>query len=514
MVLKKILIDGYNPAYTLVAVVSDAGVLVDLFCEEEDDTDLVGNIYLARVSNAIESISAYFVDFGREKNAFLPFSSCNRQLKEGDMVHVQVRKNERGNKGAKVSCFIKLVGRYNMYMPNGDKDSEGPSVNHKGLGSRSADEELNALKKLWKRISAVKSSKPILLHQEHSLIGRMLRDRYATDELEILVEGDDAFHKVSRFVRELMIKVAVVQHLSQVPLLAEHGVFDQLRQAISGSVRLPSGGSIVIDSGEAMTCIDVNSGSHRGEKSIEETSYRVNLEAAAEAARQIRLRDLSGLLAIDFIDMNSQEHIESVQELFRQEVVGAGEHQMRILGMNEFCVLMLSRQRINKNLHHFFYSQCSVTKGFYRSKESMAFEIMFEVRLSLITTKADKINVECPENVAEYLLNECRGLLYMLELRSRKKIFVKANNALVSDFRVDPKHVYMPPPRVQKPQEKPIVAEVIRKTEAENLLKIIDIPKNELEIQQKSEFLLPMGFFPKPYLTICTQDRVLFVDTT
>jgi ribonuclease E len=503
-----------------VAVVSpEDGALVDLFCEEKGATDLVGNIYLGKVNNVMESISAYFVDFGAEKNGFLPFSSCNRPLKDGEMVQVQVRKNEKGNKGAKVSSFIKLAGKFNLYLPNGDKDSQGPSVHSKQTKASAEHiaEDLANLKKLWKQISGIRSEQPILLQQEYSLIGRMLRDRYAHEELEVIVEGEETFHRVATFMQELSMRMPLVQFVSEVPLLAQYGIFDQIRQTISNIVRLHSGGSIVIDFGEAMTCIDVNSGSYRGQKSIEETSYKVNLEAAAEIARQIRLRNLSGLLAIDFIDMCDRKHIESVEEAFKQEMlVGGNKQQMRILSMNEFCVTMLSRQRINQNLHHFFYSQCSITKGFYRNSQSMAFEILFEIRLSLISTKGEAIRVECPPNVADYLLNECRELLYMLELKNKRRIFIQASSTLISDFKIDPKHAYaMPQAKSKKPEQEAFVRNVIRQPKKVELPQKSEIfpPKSE-DIPKIAEFSLPIGFFVKPYLTICVQDRVVLVDTT
>ena len=517
--MKKILIDGYNPAYTLVAVVSpEDGILVDLFCEEKGAVDLVGNIYLGKIDNVMESISAYFVDFGAEKNGFLPFSSCNKSFRDGDMVRVQVRKNEKGNKGAKLSCFIKLAGKFNLYLPNGDKDSHGPLVYLKETKASAEDtaEDLLNLKKLWKRICSVKSGQPKLLQQEYSLIGRMLRDRYAHEELEIVVEGEEAFRRVTRFMRELSIKMPLVESFSEVPLLAQYGVFDQIRQTISNVVRLHSGGSIVIDFGEAMTCIDVNSGSYRGQKSIEETSYKVNLEAAAEIARQIRLRDLSGLLAIDFIDMYDKNYIESIEETFKQEMlVGGNKQQMRILSMNEFCVMMLSRQRINQNLHHFFYSQCSITKGFYRNKQSMAFEILFEIRLSLISVKGKAIKVECPPNVADYLLNECRELLYGLELKSKQRIFIQPSLTLISDFKIDPKHSYiMPQVKSKKSEQKTLVPDTINYSKKPEFFHKVEIMASKIEDTPKiSEFSLPIGFFSKPYLTIYTQDKVVLANT-
>ena len=518
--MKKILIDGYNPAYTLVAVVSpEDGILVDLFCEEKGAVDLVGNIYLGKINNVMESISAYFVDFGAEKNGFLPFSSCNKSFRSGDMVRVQIRKNEKGNKGAKLSCFIKLAGKFNLYLPNGDKDSHGPLVYLKDTkaSAQQNEEDLRNLKKLWKRISGIKSTQPKLLQQEYSLIGRMLRDRYAHEELEIVVEGVEIFRRVTQFMRELSMKMPLVQSFSEVPLLAQYGVFDQIRQTISNVVRLHSGGSIVIDFGEAMTCIDVNSGSYRGQKSIEETSYKVNLEAAAEIARQIRLRDLSGLLAIDFIDMYDKSYIESVEETFKQEMFATGnEQQMRILSMNEFCVMMLSRQRINQNLHHFFYSQCSVTKGFYRNKQSMAFEILFEIRLTLISVKEKDLKVECPPNVADYLLNECRELLYTLELKSKQRIFVQPSLALISDFKIDPKHNYVIPQiKNKKPEQKPLIQDVPDYSKKREFLHKGEIMLPEIENTSKiSEFSLPIGFCLKPYLTICVQDKVVLVNTS
>src|SRR5690606_2101671 len=359
--MKRMLINATQREELRVAIV-DGQALYDLDIEIPSREQKKGNIYKGRITRVEPSLEACFVEYGSDRHGFLPLKEVSRQyytpgvdankasmrelVREGQDVMVQVEKEERGNKGAALTTFISLAGRYMVLMPNNPKaggvsrriegedrqnikealdhldvpDDMGLIVRTAGLG-RDAEElqwDLDYLLQLWKAISEASTTRPapFLVYQESKLIIRALRDYLRADIGEILIDNDELYEDAREFVQQVMPnnlrKLKLYQDTT--PLFTRFQIESQIENAFGRSVRLPSGGSIVIDQTEALTAIDINSARATKGSDIEETAFNTNCEAAVEIARQLRIRDAGGLIVIDFIDMDSPRHQREVEE--------------------------------------------------------------------------------------------------------------------------------------------------------------------------------------------------------
>ena len=434
-----LVIDGSVPGILIIAHMVD-GDLVSLYYDT-GATDAVGNIYLGRVTNIMASLSAYFVDYGADKNGFLPFSSTIEQLKRDDIIIVQVVKNSKESKGARLSCFVKLAGRYSIFMPKSQyKDGKTSITRQQHSNYHAISHELKQLEMTWSNIVdlSTKARSPQLLHRESGLVQRILRDKYIGNELEIYIDGHDEFIKTNNVITEMSLPHQVKEYKGILPIFSRFGIGNELKKLTSRVIDLNSGGSVVIDISEAMVCIDINSSSC-SQGDLEDTAYRVNLEAAKEIAKQIRLRDLSGIIAIDFIDMSNEHNLKQIELTFRNAFQN-DTAMTRISGINEFGVLMMSRQRSNLNLYQQFYSQCNICIGhsFIKTTEMLAFEILNEIRLSIFSYPKQLISVECESRVSHFILNKLRSIIYHLE-KHGNQIEINTNNQLSNTFKISPK---------------------------------------------------------------------------
>lgn len=414
-----ILIDAWNKDFVLIAVMKGNSV-INLFCESPNIDDNVGNIYLGKVVNIVESISAYFIDYGCDKNGFLPFNHCVSELKKDDLVIVQVVKNEKGSKGARLTGFIKIVGTYSILFPYGsvlkrDVKTIKSKINHHNYSDIQKD--IDNLQSIWNGINK-NITTPVLLYKDHTIINRMIRDKYCNEEVKVIIDSKSTFEILKLKIEQFRSDIVVEQYLDEIPIFHKYRIWNTIKNLTKNNVELVDGGSIVIDSTEAMVCIDVNSASSNY-GALENTSYKVNLKAAEEAARQIRLRDLSGIIAIDFIDMQNESHIIAVENIFKENLK-YDSSLIKVLPINQFGVLMLSRPRINLNIASYFIAKCEKCHTHINeSIQFIAMQIINDIRMNIFYEKYN-IKIECSKEVGEYILNELRYILYYLEKNSAK----------------------------------------------------------------------------------------------
>ena len=390
--MKRMLINATQREELRVAIV-DGQTLYDLDIEIPSREQKKSNIYKGRITRVEASLEACFVEYGAERHGFLPLKEISREyftpgldphksnirelVKEGQDVVVQVEKEERGNKGAALTTFISLAGRYMVLMPNNPKaggvsrriegedrqalkealehvtvpDDVGLIVRTAGLG-RDAEElqwDLDYLLQLWKSISeaASKQKAPFLIYQESKLFIRALRDYLRSDIGEILIDEEPLYNDARDFMQQVMPNALrkLKLYTDDTPLFTRYQIETQIDSAFDRQVRLPSGGSIVIDQTEALTAIDVNSAKATKGSDIEETAFNTNCEAAVEIARQARIRDTGGLLVIDFIDMDSPKHQREIEERMK-DALKLDRARVQVGRISRFGLLELSRQRL------------------------------------------------------------------------------------------------------------------------------------------------------------------------
>jgi ribonuclease E len=457
-----------------VAIV-DGQKLVDLDIESASREQRKSNIYKGLITRIEPSLEAAFVDYGEERHGFLPFKEVSKAyfrdgaghgriqdaLREGQDLIVQVEKDERGNKGAALTTFISLAGRYLVLMPNNPRGGgvsrrvEGEDRNElrdaidqlqvpDGMSviartaaiGRSAEElqwDLNYLLQLWGAIDgASKDSekKPFLIYLESSLVIRAIRDYFQPDIGEILIDTQEIYDQAVAFMQTVMpANVAKVKlYRDDVPLFSRFQIEHQIESAYGRHVNLPSGGAVVIDHTEALVAIDVNSARATKGHDIEETAFRTNLEAAEEVARQLRLRDLGGLIVVDFIDMESQRNQREVENRFR-DALRHDRARVQIGKISRFGLMELSRQRLQPSLEetaHINCPRCSGT-GFIRGTESTALHVLRIVQEESMKENTGAVHVQVPVDVASFLLNEKRGEIQKLEGRLKVNIILVPN---------------------------------------------------------------------------------------
>jgi ribonuclease E len=476
--MKRMLINATQPEERRLAIV-DGQKLVDFENEIEGREQRKGNIYKAVVTRVEPSLEACFVDYGEDRHGFLPFKEISRNyfregtdvrtariqdaIKDGDSLLVQVEKEERGNKGAALTTFVSLAGRYLVLMPNNPrgggvsrriegeereelKDAMDQLEYPKGMSliartagiGRSAAElqwDLNYMLKLWSAIDgASKAGKgAFLIYQESSLVIRAIRDYFTADIGEILIDTDDIYDQAQQFMNHVMPESAhkVKRYRDDAPLFSRFQIEHQIETAFTRTVNLPSGGAIVIDHTEALVSVDVNSARSTRGSDIEETATRTNLEAADEIARQMRLRDLGGLIVVDFIDMDESKNRREVETRLR-DALRSDRARVQFSSISKFGLLELSRQRLRPALSegsHITCPRCNGT-GHIRDTESSALQILRMVQEESMKDNTAAVHVQVPVEVTSFLLNEKRTEITKIELKQRVTVLLVPNKHL------------------------------------------------------------------------------------
>ena len=476
--MKRMLINATQAEERRLAIV-DGQKLLDYEIEIEGREQRKGNIYKAVVTRVEPSLEACFVDYGEDRHGFLPFKEISKQyfqpgvsagnariqdaIREGQEMLVQVEKEERGNKGAALTTFVSLAGRYVVLMPNnprgggvsrrieGEDRAElkenldqleypnGMSIIARTAGiGRSAPElqwDLNYLLKLWSAIDgAAKGGKgAYLIYQESSLVIRAIRDYFNHDIGDILIDTDDVYEQAQQFMAHVMPEHAarVKRYRDDAPLFSRFQIEHQIESAYARTVQLPSGGAIVIDHTEALVSVDVNSARSIRGGDIEETATRTNLEAAEEVARQMRLRDLGGLIVIDFIDMEESRNRRDVENRLR-DALRQDRARVQFGTISKFGLMEMSRQRLRPALSEGASIPCPRCggSGHIRDTESSALQILRIIQEESLKDNTASVLCQVPVDVASFLLNEKRTEIAKIELKQRINVLMVPNKTL------------------------------------------------------------------------------------
>ncbi len=476
--MKRMLINATQAEELRVAIV-DGQNLYDIDIEQPSKEQKKSNIYKGRITRLEPSLEAAFVEYGAERHGFLPLKEISRDyfqagvdpnkagirelLREGQEVVVQVDKDERGNKGAALTTFISLAGRYMVLMPNSPTaggvsrriegedraelkramdalnipDDMGVIIRTAGVG-RDAEElqwDLDYLLAAWRAIAEAALSKPapFLIYQESRLIIRALRDYLRNDIGEILVDTEEMYQDARQFMEQVMPQTLrkLKHYTDDIPLFNRFQIESQIENAYERTIRLPSGGALVIDQTEALTAIDVNSARATKGGDIEETAFHTNLEAAEEVARQLRLRDLGGLVVIDFIDMSSSKHQRAVEDRL-QGALKYDRARVQIGRISRFGLLEMSRQRLRASLGESSQIVCPRCEGHgrMRSIESLSLSIIRVAEEHAMKENTGQVLVQAPVEIANFLLNEKRSALREIETRHDAPIIIVADEQL------------------------------------------------------------------------------------
>jgi len=475
-----------------IAIVTD-GTLSELYVERASQASQVGNIYKGRVTNVEPSIQAAFVDFGTEKNGFLHISDLHPQyfpgqnnrpeavgrkrarkerppiqtcLRRGQEVIVQVTKEGVGTKGATLTTYLSIPGRYLVLMPGMHRlgvsrkiedeaarakarsvlqelnppPDMGFIVRTAGLDRPKQDlqRDLNYLLRLWKTVSkrSKEAKAPAELYQESDLVIRTIRDVYTTEIQRIVCDDEAVACKVKEFLQLILPRSAnrVELYTGEVSLFHAFGLEGELESINSPHVPLPSGGSIVIDQTEALVAIDVNSGRFRDTEDAETTALHINTEAAREVARQLRLRDLGGVIVIDFIDMTAEKHRRKIEKLLRQEIK-KDRARTKLLRMSRFGIVEMTRQRIRPSLASSIFQPCPRCGGTGRVKsvESQSLAAMRLLRLAASDQEVATIELTISAALADHLLNNLRDEISELQRRTGTAIRIHVDPELPTE---------------------------------------------------------------------------------
>ena len=480
--MKRMRINATQPEELRVAV-AEGQHLFDLDIEVPSQEQKKSNVYKGKITRVEPSLEACFVEFGSSRHGFLPLkeicescyingagkkggrSAIRDVVREGQEIIVQVEKEERGNKGAALTTYISLAGRYLVLMPTNPTaggvsrritgndrdhlreqlqnvttpDNVGIIVRTAGVG-RDAEElqwDLDYLLQLWSAIEQAAGTRPapFLIHQESNLFIRALRDHLRNDIGEILIDNETVYNDAREFMQQVMPHNLGKLKLynDQVPLFNRYQIETQIESAFARTVHLPSGGAVVFDHTEALLSIDINSARATKGSDIEETAYNTNMESANEIARQLRLRDLGGLIVIDFIDMTSRKHQREVEECLRK-AMQIDKARVQIGRISRFGLLEMSRQRLRPSLGESSQETCPRCDGHgtIRSVESLALSILRLVEEEVMKDYTGQIIVQAPTEVINFLHNEKRAALAEVESRHRVPIVMLANQYLVT----------------------------------------------------------------------------------
>jgi ribonuclease E len=478
--MRKMLINATQPEETRIAI-TENDKLFDIDIEHVDHEQKKANIYKATISRVEPSLNAVFVSYGEEKNGFLPAKEIapeyftkkvnpdenlpplNEILKEGQEIIIQINKEERGTKGAALTTFLTLAGCYVVLMPNNPSaggisrriegkerqalktlidslsipEDMGVIVRTAGV-DRTPEEiqwDLNILLNLWEAIkkAADTGPAPFLIHRESDITMRAIRDYLRDDIDEIIVDTDEGFQDLSRQIA--MLRPDFLDRLTKLegntPLFSKYHIESQIENAYHREVRLPSGGSIVIDTTEALTAIDVNSSRSTKRGNIEDTALHTNIEAAEEAARQIRLRDIGGLIIIDFIDMENNQNQKQVENQLADNLQ-RDRAKIHLTRISKFGLVEISRQRLSSSLDETSTIACPRCEGqgIIRSVQSLGLSILRLIEEEALKEKTNEVRVQLPITVSTFLLNEKRNSISELEQKLNIKIVLIPNSNL------------------------------------------------------------------------------------
>ena len=528
--MKRMLFNATHQEELRVAIV-DGQKLVDLDIETAGREQRKGNIYKGVITRIEPGLEACFVNYGEDRHGFLPFKEVGRSyfkegvdvrtariqdaLREGQELIVQVEKEERGNKGAALTTFVSLAGRYLVLMPNNPRGGgvsrrvegeerqelreamdqlkvpQGMSIIARTAGiGRSVEElqwDLSYLLQLWNAIDGAAQSNqaPILIYLESSLVIRAIRDYFSPDIGEILIDTDDIADQATAFMSVVMPDNVqrVKRYRDDVPLFSRFQIEHQIETAYSRHVDLPSGGSIVIDHTEALVAIDVNSARATRGADIEETATRTNLEAAEEAARQLRLRDLGGLIVIDFIDMEEARNQRAVEQRLR-DALHVDRARVQMGKISRFGLIELSRQRLRPALSegsHITCPRCNGT-GVVRDAESSALHVLRLLQEEAMKENTAAVHAQVPVEVATFLLNEKRTDITKMEARLKVNLMLIPNKHLETPHHII-ERLRHDDPRLEEPKTS---FELLEKPASVDL----SFARNEKEIKAKPEALV------------------------
>lgn len=480
----KLLINTDEPEECRLAVVEN-GKVESFHIETVSQALVKGNIYKGRITAVEANLQAAFVDIGHVKNGFLPFSDIHPEyytddaptdahwkdlriqdvVRKGQEVLVEVVKEATGNKGAMLTTYLSLPGRYLVLMPGSDSAGISRKIDNEaerrelrammeslkipeGIGYivRTASQEitktglaqdLRYLLNLWEEIKKRGQTQPSpsLVYKEQNIISRFLRDHYTPDIREILVDNPEALEQVKAFFQLLPAtqrdKTSVKLHQGAQPLFHQYHVEKQVEQMFQPTVPLPSGGSIVINPTEALVAIDVNSGRTSKDKDFEESIFLANMEAAEELARQLRMRDLGGLIVVDFIDMREARHIREVEKKVR-ECMKRDKAKVDFSKISKFGLMQISRQKMAAPIHTGAYKTCPYCegRGVIRSVEALALMHLRQIQTGMSRRQAKKVLCRLPIEVAQYILNKKRADLVELEAQYHAEIVIEADPAM------------------------------------------------------------------------------------
>ncbi|MDY6982810.1 MAG: Rne/Rng family ribonuclease, partial [Pseudomonadota bacterium] len=474
--MKRMLVNATQKEELRVALV-DGQKLYDLDIENRNRVQKKANIYKGRITRLEPSLEAAFVNYGADRHGFLPLKEIGREyykrnadqsrgsnirdlIAEGTEVIVQVEKEERGNKGAALTTMISLAGRYLVLMPNNPRaggisrriegedrselkdamdalqipDGMGIIIRTAGVG-RAPEElqwDMNYLLQVWTAITQAgkENDAPCLLFQESNVVLRAIRDYLRQDIGEVILDTQTVYNDALTFVRQVMpqFESRIKLYQGSVPLFTNYQIENQIESAFQREVKLPSGGSIVIDPTEALVSIDINSSRATKGADIEETALMTNLEAADEIARQLRLRDMGGLIVIDFIDMMSQKNQRDVENRMR-DALEMDRARVQVGKISRFGLLEMSRQRLRPSLGETSATVCPRCngQGTIRDIESLSLSILRLIQEETNKQNNREVRAIVPVSVASYLLNEKRSEITAIETQSRKRIMIVPN---------------------------------------------------------------------------------------
>ncbi len=478
--MKRMLINATQPEELRVAI-ADGQHLIELDVETPAKERKKSNIYKGKITHIEPSLEAAFVDYGADRHGFLPIKEVapayyinepkdgNKRphikdvLQEGQEIVIQIDKEERGNKGAALTTYISLAGRYLVLMPSnpgaggvsrriaGEERNElrevlssltvpedmGLIVRTAGVG-KSGEElqwDLDYLVSVWTAITTATQNRPspFLIYQESKLIIRAIRDYLSKDVGEILIDDETLYQEACDFMQQVMPQnlSKVKFYTDEVPLFTRYQIESQIEAVFQQEVRLPSGGAIVIDHTEALIAIDINSGRATQGSDIEETALKTNMEAAVEIARQLRLRDLGGLVVIDFIDMTPARNQREVENCIK-EALRPDRARIQVGRISRFGLLEMSRQRLRSSLAEYSQSTCPRCsgRGRVRNVESLALSILRVIEEEAMKDGTVKIITQVPVNVATFLLNEKRQDILAIESRQKTHVVLVPNTAM------------------------------------------------------------------------------------
>jgi len=484
--MKKILINASYPEEKRVAIV-EGNLLTDFYIEISSRQHLKGNIYKGIITRIEPGIQAVFVDFGPKKHGFLQIREITPEylknkkegkrvrvqdaLTKGQEIIVQVERDERDTKGASLTTYISLPGRYVVMMPGQDRVSISRKIEGKqerdhlkeifntlkppknmgfilrtACSDRTCEELSNDLKyltKLWHKIQSEskKVSAPALIYKEQDIAVRTVRDYLTSDVTEVLVDDEDAYRNTKEFLRKTLPwrRINIKYYRDKKPIFSLHNIEEQITKINGRYVYLPSKGYLVIDRTEALTAIDVNSGRSRKEESVESTVFKTNLEAADEIARQLRLRDIGGLIVIDFIDMESSKNRREVEERLKA-ALGSDKANTETNAISKFGIVEMTRERLRPPYFDSINKKCEMCEGagIIKSEETVAIAALRDIHTKASIGGNETINCRLPVESANYLINVKRNEIMRLEKEFDTKIHVTADVKLLpGEFLID-----------------------------------------------------------------------------